>query len=369
VKIDTFSHHLKKHFMKKFILTLLLPLLWTISFAQNKVEAEKIVDEGIVFHDKAEYDNAIAKYDKALELDKDNLYALTEKAYSLLAQKKYEECIKVCERTLAKHKTGNELQTLYVTYGNALDMMGKSVESIAAYDAGIKSFPTYQMLYFNKAVTLRSLKKNEEALLALQKATLLNPNHPGSHNAMAITLREQNNAIGALLAYWRFFTLEPQGSRAESIVGRVQELMKANVAANGDKNVNISIPSGLLVDSKKGEKPKENTFGTTFLMLSMAAALDYGADFKNETDVQRFNRKFDIVCAALATSKKENYGFLWDYYVPYFLELKEKGYSEMFAHVAFAALGKPEITKYFQDNKTKLNEFSLWSSNYKWPAK
>lgn len=367
MKIDVFLHHLKKLFMKKFILTLLLPLLWTISFAQNKVEAEKTVDEGIAFHDKAEYDNAIAKYDKALTLDKDNLYALTEKAFSLLAQKKYEECIKVSEIALAKHKTGNELQTLYVTYGNALDMVNKSVESVAAYDAGIKLFPTYQMLYFNKAVTLRTLRKSEEALLALQKAATLNPNHPGSHHVMGLTLKEQNNAIGALLAYWRFFTLEPTSSRASSNFTQVQEIMKGGATTNGDKNVNISIPSNLLSDSKKGEKHKENTFGTTFLMLSMAAALDNGADFKNETEVQRFNRKFDIVCAALATSKKENYGFLWDYYVPYFLELKEKGYSEMFAHVVFASLGKPEITKYFQDNQSKLNEFAAWSSNYKWP--
>jgi tetratricopeptide (TPR) repeat protein len=64
--------------MKKIILILMFPLAWNISIGQNKEEAEKLVNEGIAYHDKDDYDGAISKYDKALELDKDNLLALTE---------------------------------------------------------------------------------------------------------------------------------------------------------------------------------------------------------------------------------------------------------------------------------------------------
>ena len=54
-------------------------LICSISFAQNKADAEKLVDEGVAYHDKGDYDGAISRYDKALELDKDNLLAMTEK--------------------------------------------------------------------------------------------------------------------------------------------------------------------------------------------------------------------------------------------------------------------------------------------------
>ncbi len=344
--------------MKKFILTLLIPLMWMTTFAQQKVEAEKLVDEGIKFHDKGEYENALSKYDQALKLDKDNLYALVEMAYSLLAQKKYDETIKVSEQAVKIHKTGDELKTLYVTYGNALDMVNRAAESIAVYDMGIKQFPNEQMLYFNKAITLRGLKRNNEALLALEKSVLLKPDHPGSHNAISLVLKDQGNVIGSLLACFRFFTLEPTSTRATGVLDRTKELMKAGVTKEGDKNVNITLPSG--------EKSKENTFQTAYTMLSMAAALDYGSEYKNETDVQRFKRKFDSICAALEVSQKENSGFLWSYYVPYFLELKANGFSEIFTNVAFASLQNPEVTKYFQDNKTKLEAFAAWADAYQW---
>jgi tetratricopeptide (TPR) repeat protein len=337
--------------MKKITLTLLLPLMWAISFAQNKTEAEKVVDEGVAFHDKGDYDNAITKYDKALSLDRDNLYALVEKAYSYLAQKKYEDAIKTSEIALAKHKTGNELKTLFVTYGNALDMIEKPIESIAAYDRGIKLFPEEQMLYFNKAVTLRGLKRNDEAMLALQKAVILNPNHPGSHNVISLILLDQNNYLGALLASFRFFTIEPTGNRALGVLDRVKGLMHTSV-----------------IDTKKEQKSKENTFLTAYSVLSMATALDEAAEYKNENDAQRFLRKFNAICAGLDVSQKENYGFLWKYYVPYFLELKAKGFSEIFAYVAMASQQKPEFSKYFQDNKAKLEAFAAWSEGYKWNA-
>jgi hypothetical protein len=84
--------------------------------------------------------------------------------------------------------------------------------------------------------------------------------------------------------------------------------------------------------------------------------------------VQRFVRKFDAICSALGVSQKDNYGFLWNYYVPYFLELKAKGYSEIFANLALASQKKPEITQYFKDNQSKLSEFAAWSEAYKWKA-
>lgn len=61
-------------------------MLWvTLGFSQNKTAADDLVMEGIELHDNGDYKGAIAKYDKALAIDKDNLFALTEKAYSLLS--------------------------------------------------------------------------------------------------------------------------------------------------------------------------------------------------------------------------------------------------------------------------------------------
>ena len=76
--------------MRKIVLLLYIMSI-NLTFSQNKTEAEKIVDEGVAYHDKGDYDGAVNKYNKALELDKDNLLALAEKAFTLNSLKKYDE--------------------------------------------------------------------------------------------------------------------------------------------------------------------------------------------------------------------------------------------------------------------------------------
>jgi tetratricopeptide (TPR) repeat protein len=171
--------------MKKTILILMFALTYNLSFGQNKVEAEKLVDEGIAYHDKGDYDGAILRYDKALELDKDNLLALAEKAFSLLSSQRYEESIKYCQKAIETHSGEDGLKTVYVTFANATDALKKTDKSIEIYDEGIKQFPDYYQLYYNKGVTLWSVKKDDDALLCFQTAAKLNPRHASSHNAIA----------------------------------------------------------------------------------------------------------------------------------------------------------------------------------------
>ncbi len=89
-----------------------------LNFAQQKAEAESKVNEGITLHDSVKYNEAIVKYDEALNLDKNNLLALTEKTMTLEAIKKYEEAIEI------------------------------------------------NQLYFNKGITLFNAKQNQKAILS-----------------------------------------------------------------------------------------------------------------------------------------------------------------------------------------------------------
>ena len=86
--------------MKKTILILMFTLMYNISFGQNKVDAEKLVNEGIAYHDKGDYDGAIFRYDKALILDKDNFLALTEKAFSYYHPIKTKSVLNVVKKQL-----------------------------------------------------------------------------------------------------------------------------------------------------------------------------------------------------------------------------------------------------------------------------
>ncbi|MFH0894290.1 MAG: tetratricopeptide repeat protein [Bacteroidota bacterium] len=339
------------------------------SNAQDKEKAEKLVNEGVAYHDKGDYEGALKKYDKALTLDKDNLMALAEKGMTLLALDKYEESAACCQLALDKHSGDKDLKSVYVTYGNALDALKKTDKSIEIYEEGIKQFPDYYQLHFNKGITLSSVKSYDEALLCFQKSAKLNPRHPGTHNALARILNANKKRIPSLLAYCRFFVLEPQSDRAKVNLESLQTLMNVGIEKTGKKSITINVTSDMLSDTLEDGSRKENSFSSTDLLLSMDAGLDFDKKNKKDTEVEKFIRKFETVCSSLKETKKDNFGFYWDYYVPYFVEMKEKGFIETFAYITFATSSDETVAKWLKAHKSEIDKFYDWSGEYDWTIK
>jgi len=355
--------------MKRIILLIVFPILCNTLFGQQKEGAEKLVEEGIAYHDKGDFEGAIDKYDKALKLDEHNLLALAEKAMSLLSLQKYDEAIENCQRAIEKHRGEKTLKSVYVTYGNAYDGLKKTDKSLEIYNEGINLFPDFFMLYFNKGITLFSIKKYDEAIICFQKSAYLNPKHASSHNALGRLLNATDQRIPSLFAISRFLILEPQTKRAKENLAFLQTIMNANVEKSGKNSINITLSKSMLSDTSNDGKAKENSFTSTDLILSLSAALDFDKKNKKKTDVEQFIRKFETVCASLKESQNKNYGFYWDYYVPYFMEMKEKNFIETFAYIAFATSNNPEVDKWLKENKKEIDTFYEWSSNFTWKSK
>ncbi len=350
------------------VLIAFLALVCNLSFAQNKEAAMQLVDEGIAYHDKGDYHGAITKYDKALELDKDNLHALAEKALSLLSLQQYETSISYCKRAIELYPGDKALQAVYIAYGNATDGLKKTDESLAIYDEGIKMFPKSNQLYFNKGVTLASIRKYDEALLCMQQAVLLNPEHASSHNAIARISQGTDKTIPAVLAYCRFLAIEPQGNRAKQNLDNLLKLVNQGVEKTGEKSITVRINPDALPDTVGGKQLQPDNFAATEMMLAFQAALDMDKKAKKKTAVKLFVGKLDIVCAALQETKGDNYGFYWDYYVPYFLALKENKLLETFGYIAFASSDEKDVAKWLKSHETEVKRFFDWSDAYKWPA-
>jgi Flp pilus assembly protein TadD len=354
--------------MRKILLLLVFPIFSNALFGQQKEEAEKLVDEGIAYHDKGDFEGAIARYDKALQLDKDNLLALTEKAMTSLALQKYDAAIQCCQKAIEKHPGDKGLGTVYVTYGNAYDELLKTDKALEVYEEGIKQFPEYYQLYFNKGITLSSVKKYDDALANFQKSASLNPKHASSHNAIARILDAQEKKIPSLLAYSRFLILEPESNRAKENLARLRKIMRGNVEQTGEKSVTININPDMLGDSKSNGKAKENNFASADLILTLSAGLDFDEKNKKKTEVERFISKFETVCELLKETQKDNYGFYWEYYVPYFIEMKDKNLINSFTYIAFATSEDSEVSKWLESHKSAIDEFYDWSKNYTWKA-
>ncbi len=354
--------------MKKIFLLLAVPFLSVFAFAQHKIEADKLVDEGIAYHDKGDFNGAISKYEKALELDKDNLSALAEKSFSLLSLNKYDEAINFCKKAIQIHPKDSRLKNVYVTYGNALDAAQETDKALDIYDEGIKAFPNYYQLYFNKGITLSSIKKYDEAIKCFQKSLVSNPNHASSNNALARLLYTENK-IPSLFAFGRFLILEPNSGRSKENAELLQKIMKANVEKTGENSLTINIDSKSLGDTTADGRKKENNFSITEITMSMNAALDFDDKYSKKTDVENFIRKFETVCSSVSETQKDNFGFYWNYYVPYFIEMKNKKLIETFAYIALLSTEKPEVTNWIKSHKKETDKFYAWDKDFEWNKK
>lgn len=354
--------------MKKIILLTICLLCCSILLqAQDKIK--ELILEGIKLHDQGDFEGAISKYDEALQLDASNITALGEKALSLLSLEKYETAIQICKAIVETQPNSPNLDFVYTTYGNALDLIGKPDQALNIYDQGIAKFPDYFQLHFNKGITLSRINRPEEALAYFEKSVSLNPEHPGSHNAIARIHLDGKKKIPSLMAFCRFLILEPQGDRATSNLPFVREIMQANVKKTGENNVTITLSPDILEGASKKKKKKlkpVNDFSMTELLLSMSAALDYDQINAGRTEQELFISKFGTFCQSLAEQKNNNSGFYWEYYAPYFIELKNQNLVETFTYIIYASSDDPTVQDWLKTNKDKISKFYQWSEAYNW---
>ena len=353
------SHY---RYFKNLILVFVFPLLSLLAFGQQDEAANNLVDEGVALQDAGHADSAIMKYSQALKLDKDNLLALAEMAYSLIAVEKYDESISFSKRAIKTHPRDPVLKTVYVSWGNALDGLGKPAKAIDVYNEGIRLFPEYAGLYFNRGISQNTLHKTDEAILSFQKSAALNPNHPGTQNAIGHVLFNTNH-IPSLMAFCRFMVLETRTNRAELNLENIEKIMNAHVSKKDEGRLSVNI-SPEMIDPKK--KDEQNNFSSAELMLAMSSALDNDSSNLNKTAVEMFIRKFSLLCGYLKETEKDGYGFYWDYYVPYFIEMNDQELVTTFAYIAFSSSKTPDVNAWLEGHKNEIIEFYKWSEGFKW---
>jgi len=352
--------------VKRAVFVLISSLFCSYLFAQHTEEAENLVREGVSLEDSGKSELAITQYQRALDLDKDNLMALTEMAYSLLSVGQYEEVIKYCKKAIKTHKGEEDLKIVYVSYGNAYDMLKKTDKSIGIYDEGIRLFPEYFQLYYNKGVSLSGENKNEEAITCFEKSATLNPNHASSHNAIGNLLLLNNQKVPALLAFCRFLAIEPESKRSGTGLENVHKIMDGNVSVSEKKSITVNISPDMLEENMKNGKQKSNNFSSTELLLAVSAGLAYDSSNRNKTEVEQFKGRFEAICGSLKETEKDNYGFYWDYYVPYFTDMNDKGLIETFSYLAFASSGDPDVLEWLKSHKAEISNFYKWSDVFAW---
>ncbi|HEX8475610.1 MAG TPA: tetratricopeptide repeat protein [Pyrinomonadaceae bacterium] len=357
--------------LRRFVLPGLLVLLFFVQAAASQKsptltpvpsddKQSALIREGVALHDHGDYDGAISKYQQVLSENPDNVTALYEMAYAHSMKKDYRKSLEIATRG-AQYKS-DLLVMFYLAIGNSLDQLGEPKKAVEVYKSSIKQFPAQAMLHYNLAVTYLNLKKPEDARKSLKTAVMLNPKHPTSHLLLAINFFDQGYKTPALFAAARFLVLEPKTPRSDAAIKLVKEVLRGGVSAGNKPNeINISVN----MDAKKDE----GDFGTIELMLGLTKVGSQTDKNKEKTEIEQLVEQVETVLSLVAENdpKKNSSFFVHKYYIPYFVELKQKGFVEPFVYHTFQRSNLPGVNQWITEHSGRVMQFLAWSNKYDWP--
>ncbi|MDF4203800.1 tetratricopeptide repeat protein [Maribacter sp. SA7] len=333
--------------MRQSTITALFLFSFLSLFSQNNLE--DYVKEGIEHHDNGDYDNAIASYSKALDVDPKSTLAHYEMSLSYFSKGNYEEAVKYSDFVLKQNE--DYLLEATLTKGSSLDMLGKTKESIKLFEKAIKQKRIHYLLHFNLGINyykLNDLDKAEEQLL---KAIELNPNHSSSHLILSYIHNQKGNTVQTLLASHYFLFLEPDSERSKIAYQNLQNNFGGNVTKDPEKPNNINILLSINNDKQ---------FGAAELMISMLEASKSLEENKDKTKDEMFIKNTESFFKILGELKEDNNKKVWwKFYIPFFYDLAKSDHLETYCNY-ISQIENEEALKWLAVNNDKLVAFDQW---------
>lgn len=348
------------------LLTGFLLCLLNLFAQQDTSKIRTIILEGIRLHDGGKYDAAIKKYDEALAIDPGQLLAQYEKSYSLMASKKFKEAIAVSQQIIKNDRAdSNMIGNAYSTWGTALDEDGNKKKALKVYEEGIKKVPRYNMLNYNKAVTYLRLNETKNGIDQLKQSIIKNPAHASSQYMLGKIMAQNNNRVAALMPFMVYLLLDNKSKRADEVLSNVRFTIEADVKKLDSNKYSVNLSLSALTGGLGAKTDQDEDFKLTELSLSLAAATAESKT-KDMLPGDRFAYLVNQFVETIATRKGQK-GFYSQFYVPFFAELKQRNYTEPFAHHIFMPSGNVMNEAWMQDHQPKVEAFHLWAEGYKWP--
>ncbi|WP_051569043.1 tetratricopeptide repeat protein [Prolixibacter bellariivorans] len=315
-----------------------------LAFGQNQ-KAEDMIREGVALHDKGEYQKAIETYQKVLEMAPNSSVANYEISYSYLAAKDYKNAEKFSKKVIDLNN-GNVLGA-YITYGNALDLQGKTKKAMKVYESAAKDFHHY-LVYYNYAICCFNAGETDKAYDLAIKAITDYPSHASSHLILSKIMERKGSRIKAMLPLYFFLLLEPNSGRSAVEYQTLRNYIDHGVTREGEKNINVVVP-----------EDEDPDFGAAEMMVSLSKASNSLEENKGKTDLELFAENNDNIFKVMGELKKDHTGFWWDFYVSFFYRMANENLTKPFSYYISESDGD-EAAKWLNDHPEEFDRFKIW---------
>jgi tetratricopeptide (TPR) repeat protein len=333
----------------KTLAILILALFLTLNLYCQDSKVEELVSEGTSLHDQGKYDEAIAKYKAALELNKNSPLANYEMSYTCFAAKKYDDAIKYSKKVIDIDST--ESQGAYIVLGSSYDNTGDFNKAITCYKNGIKYFPKSNMLHYNLSLTYYNRLDYDNAEESVTNSILINPNHSSSHLLLATIMKSKGQKTKAILPLYYFLLKVPNTNRSKMAYSILTQLFGLGVEKSADNSIQVNLSKDVLSDK---------VFGPLDLLLSLNAANNMSDDNKDKTEQELFFETNKTIFSVIKESNQENKEGIWGLYIEKFKDLSETDNVEAFSYF-ISQSAYPDISKkWLSENPDKLEKLKNW---------
>ncbi|AFY38783.1 Tetratricopeptide TPR_1 repeat-containing protein [[Leptolyngbya] sp. PCC 7376] len=169
-------------------------------------DAEAWFNQGYQFHIAGRFIEAIASYDKALEINPNDQDIWNNRGSALSTLGKKDEAITSYDKAL---EINPDDQDTWNNRGSTLSDLGRKEEAITSYDKSLEINPNHYQAWRNRGSALSDLGRKEEAIISFDKALEINPNYHEAWGARGNALLACERYEEAITSFDKAFDISP----------------------------------------------------------------------------------------------------------------------------------------------------------------
>lgn len=189
-----------------------LETLWSDTVEKNPESWMAQNNLGLVLAKKGQQDEAIARFQKALELDPNKFETLNNLGDSLSRSGRLRDALPYLEKAL---EINPNYAAGHYNLGNVLLRSGRVAEAIVQLQKAVEIDPTYVPAFSNLGSAFLQTGQVDESFANLQRALEIDPDYKAAHFNLANTLLQMGRTEEAVLHLQRVLEIDPGDAEAQ----------------------------------------------------------------------------------------------------------------------------------------------------------
>ena len=200
--------------------------LWKATMVENPTSWMAYGNLGTALHEKGKRDEAVAHYERALELNPDSFETHNNFGTALYDMERWDEAVAHYKKALEVYPGYSEA---HYNLGRTLLRMGRPAEAVSHFGEALKINPYDAAAHNRIGDALVRMGRVDEGVGHFHSALQLNPKNADAHNNLGITLLELGRANEATTHFNKVLEIDPNSAEAHYNLGNA--LLRAGKAA------------------------------------------------------------------------------------------------------------------------------------------